>query len=179
MSSKSTIGEFCEPAAEEISMEDLDTSCVPPDASSAAMVANSKEESMRPTLMLTEDDSSQRPKPKPGSEYATFESHLDDEFNRRLLAKAAMAADLKGEAKRPTFMEDDSSQPTPTPSSDSAAFDSYADGEFNRKPLAKAAMAVASKGENMRPPIMEDSQRPEPGSDSEYVTFESRPDADD
>eukprot|EP00984_Skeletonema_dohrnii_P002063 scaffold690_cov76-Skeletonema_dohrnii-CCMP3373.AAC.3 len=181
MSSKSTIaiGEFYEPAAEEISMEDLDTSCVPPDASSAAMVANSKEESMRPTLMLMEDDSSQRPKPKPGSEseHATFESRPDDEFNRRLLAKAAMAADLKGEAKRPTFMEDDSSQPTP--SSDSAAFDSYADGEFNRKPLAKAAMAVASKGENTRPPIMEDSQRPEPGSDSEYVTFESRPDVDD
>eukprot|EP00985_Skeletonema_marinoi_P020078 scaffold11765_cov78-Skeletonema_marinoi.AAC.3 len=51
MSSKSTIGEFYEPAAEEISMEALDTSCVPPDASSAAMVANSKEDSVRPTLM--------------------------------------------------------------------------------------------------------------------------------
>eukprot|EP00985_Skeletonema_marinoi_P027226 scaffold22014_cov77-Skeletonema_marinoi.AAC.1 len=102
MSSKSTIGEFYEPAAEEISMEDLDTSCVPPDASSAAIVANSKEESMRPTLMLMEDDSSQRP--KPGSEYVTFESRpdADDEFNKRLRAKAAMAADLKGEAKRPT-----------------------------------------------------------------------------
>jgi hypothetical protein len=69
MSSKSTSGEFYEPAAEERSMEDLDTSRVPPDASSAAMVANSKEESMRPTLM--EDDSSQRP--KQGSEYVTFE----------------------------------------------------------------------------------------------------------
>eukprot|EP00985_Skeletonema_marinoi_P030568 scaffold32658_cov66-Skeletonema_marinoi.AAC.1 len=51
---------------------------------------------VRPTVM---EDDSQRPKP---SEYVTFESNADDEFNRRLLAKAVMAADLKGETKRPT-----------------------------------------------------------------------------
>jgi len=88
---------------------------------------------------------------------ATFESRPDDEFNKRLLAKAAMAADLKGETKRPTVMEDDSSQPTPS-SSDSTAFESYADGEFNRRLLAKAAMAAESKQENMRPPDNVDSQ---------------------
>jgi hypothetical protein len=67
--------------------------------------SNSKEETVRPPI----DDDSQRPTPSDSAE-----SRADDEFNRRLLAKAAMAADLKSETKRPTFMEDDSSQSQPT-----------------------------------------------------------------
>ena len=134
-SKATTTGEYDEPAAEEISMEALDTSRVPPDLSSVVMAGNSKEDSVRPPVI---DDSSQKSKPY---DSVTFESRTDDEFNKRLLAKAAMAADLKGETKRPTVMEDDSSQPTPS-SSDSTAFESYADGEFNRRLLAKAAMAA-------------------------------------
>eukprot|EP00984_Skeletonema_dohrnii_P020867 scaffold10278_cov113-Skeletonema_dohrnii-CCMP3373.AAC.6 len=89
MSSKATKGEY-----------DLYTSRVPPDVS-AAMAAN--------------EDDSQRPTP---SDSASFKSRADDEFNKRLLAKAAMAADSKVETKRPTFMEDDSSQPKPFDSTD-------------------------------------------------------------
>jgi len=69
-----------------------------------------------------------------------------------------MAADLKAETKRPTFMEDDSSQSQPT-LSDSEAYESRPDDEFNKRLLAKAAMAVDSKEENMRPPVIDvDSQ---------------------
>jgi hypothetical protein len=50
----------------------------------------------------------------PSEIYERRESRPDEEFNKRLLAKAAMAADLKSETKRPTFMEDDSSQSQPT-----------------------------------------------------------------
>eukprot|EP00984_Skeletonema_dohrnii_P010653 scaffold4176_cov109-Skeletonema_dohrnii-CCMP3373.AAC.1 len=109
---------------------------------------------VRPTVM---EDDSQRPKP---SEYVTVESNADDEFNRRLLAKAAMAADLKGETKRPTVMEEEDSS-RPTSSSDSAVFESNVNDEFNRRILAKSAMAAASKGEDKRPPapvIDDDSQ---------------------
>eukprot|EP00984_Skeletonema_dohrnii_P020232 scaffold9800_cov50-Skeletonema_dohrnii-CCMP3373.AAC.1 len=85
------------------------------------MAADLKGETKRPTVMEEEDSS----RPTSSSDSAVFESNANDEFNRRLLAKAATAADLKGETKRPTFTEDDSSRRTP--SSDSAVFESNAD----------------------------------------------------
>eukprot|EP00984_Skeletonema_dohrnii_P006176 scaffold2203_cov90-Skeletonema_dohrnii-CCMP3373.AAC.7 len=129
-------------------------------ASCSASLPRPPAQDVRPTVM---EAGSQRP--KPSSDSAAFESNADDEFNRRLLAKAAMAADLKGETKRPTVMEDDSSRRTP--SSDSAAFASNADDQFNRRLLAKAAMAADLKGETERPTVMEDdSSRPTASSDS-------------
>ena len=146
MSSKSKVeeiskGEYDEPEVEE-RLEDLDTSRVPPDASAVMAI----------------DDDSQRPTPPDSEIYERRESRPDEEFNKRLLAKTAMAADLKAETKRPTFMEDDSSQSQPT-LSDSEAYESRPDDEFNKRLLAKAAMAVDSKEENMRPPVIDvDSQ---------------------
>eukprot|EP00985_Skeletonema_marinoi_P021957 scaffold13732_cov86-Skeletonema_marinoi.AAC.1 len=134
-------------------------------ASDSASLPRPPTQDVRPTVMK---DDSQRHNP---SEYVTFESNADDEFNRRLLAKAAMAVDLKAETKRPTVMEDDSSRPTP--SSDSAAFASNADNEFNRRLLAKSAMAVDSEEENMNPHVIDDGSQHKP---YDSAAFESNAD---
>eukprot|EP00985_Skeletonema_marinoi_P018135 scaffold10063_cov79-Skeletonema_marinoi.AAC.4 len=123
VSKATTTGEYDEPAAEEISMEALDTSRVPPDLSSVVMAGNSKEDSVRPPVI---DDSSQ---PTPSSSDSTaFESYADGEFNRRLLAKAAMAAESKQENMRPPDNVD--SQPMP--------FDSTNCGDEESKKIAAA-----------------------------------------
>eukprot|EP00984_Skeletonema_dohrnii_P000255 scaffold75_cov113-Skeletonema_dohrnii-CCMP3373.AAC.1 len=135
-------------------------------ASCSASLPRPPTQDVRPTVM--QDDSS-RPKP---SEYVTFESNADDEFNRRLLAKAAAAADLKGETKRPTVIMEEEDSSRPTSSSDSAVFESNADDEFNRRLLAKAAVGADLEGETKRPTVMDDnSSRPTSSSDS--AVFES------
>eukprot|EP00984_Skeletonema_dohrnii_P020862 scaffold10278_cov113-Skeletonema_dohrnii-CCMP3373.AAC.1 len=163
MSSKSKVeeistGEYDEPEVEErLEDLDLDTSRVPPDASAVMAI----------------DDDFQRPTPPDSEIYERRESRPDEEFHKRLLAKAAMAADLKAETKRPTFMEDDSSQSQPT-LSDYETYESRPDNEFNKRLLAKAAMAVDSKEENTRPPVIDVDSQSKPFDSTNVVDEASK-----
>ena len=65
---------------------------------------------LRHILILKDDSSFLSPRSTSfGS--AAFKSNADEEFNRRLLSKAAMAADLKGETTRSNVIDVDSSLP--------------------------------------------------------------------
>jgi len=130
--SKVTGDEHYEPTAEGISsMEDRDntTSRVAPGDALAAAAAGATKQIMRPAFL--DNDSSQKTTMRT--------SFADDEFNRRLLAKASSdsmsaAAESTKEISRPTLLDDDDSPQPPRRISS-------ADDEFNRRLLAKASSA--------------------------------------
>jgi len=93
--------------ADEINLEDLDTSRVQP---ATARCDGSNEDGDWANYNILKDDSSSQPKVKVHFMWFSFESNANEELPMKSI-KAAMAEDLKGETTRSSVIDVDSSLP--------------------------------------------------------------------